>query len=762
VSPVISVTAGGTINFGSTATLTASGVSTYTWSANAASATTASVSVSPTVTTTYSVVGTNSVGCLSNMATSTVSINGAALNFDGSNDSVSIGHTMNTALFNKTSVTVESWIYPTSFAGSYKTIIGNYSTPLNQMQFDMRLQGNSVTFFVSAGSGYRQVLSAPNTITLNTWQHVAGVWDGNNLMIYVNGVLSATQTGITGSLVATTNDIVIGGNTIPENFVGSIDEVRIWTRALCQGEIQNSMNGELILPQTGLLAYYQFNEGVSAGSNSTVTALTDVTGNGYNGTLTNMALTGATSNWVAPGGVTTGSVAPAFVSPSIAVSGTTTICAGATTTLTAAGNVSTYTWTAGPATAAYTVNPTSNATYSVVGTNSVGCNSNMALATVTVNALPTVGVNSQAICTGNAAALTATGAATYTWSTTETTATIAPTPTAATTDYTVTGTDANNCMNSAVATVTVNALPTLTVTASASVICAGATSTLTATGADTYTWSTSDYTAATIVTPTATTTDYTVTGTDVNNCMNSAVSTVTVNALPTLTVTVNTATVCAGTMDMISVNGTPTSYTWSTGVNTTSITPTPTVTSSYTVTGTDGNNCMNMAVATINVNALPTLTITPSDTIICPGAMVTLTANGATTYTWSTSQTTGSIVATPTANATYSVSGTDGNGCTGMSSTNVTVTICAGIAKYSNNINVSIYPNPSKGEFTIASANYAENTTLTIYNAIGQAVYTTKLNSALQTINANLANGMYVIRLQNAQGTGMQHIVITE
>lgn len=71
---------------------------------------------------------------------------GASLNFDGTDDIVNAGNSMNTVLDTLNKITVEAWINPTSTTGSYKTIIGNYSSPLNEMQFDMRLQGNSVVF----------------------------------------------------------------------------------------------------------------------------------------------------------------------------------------------------------------------------------------------------------------------------------------------------------------------------------------------------------------------------------------------------------------------------------------------------------------------------------------------------------------------------------------------------------------------------------------------------------------------------------------
>jgi len=256
----------------------------------------------------------------------------SALKFDGSDDKVVIGNTLNSILSPLNTITVEAWVNPTNtvFNG---VIVGNYYNSNNEMQFLLRRDFDTFTFWVNDGTGYKVVDSGLASVTINTWQHVAGVWDGSSLYIYIDGVLKGTTTGVTGSSFAfTNNDVIIGSNSYPENYAGSIDELRIWNRALNQCEIQNNMNGELPSGQTGLLAYYQFNQGIASADNTAITSLTDSSGNNYNGTLSNFTLTGTTSNWINPGGVSTNTISPIYNTPNVNTVTSQTICSNSATT----------------------------------------------------------------------------------------------------------------------------------------------------------------------------------------------------------------------------------------------------------------------------------------------------------------------------------------------------------------------------------------------------------------------------------------------
>ena len=94
----------------------------------------------------------------------------------------------------------------------------------------------------------------------------------------------------------------------------------------------------------------------------------------------------------------------------------------------------------------------------------------------------------------------------------------------------------------------------------------------------------------------------------------------------------------------------------------------------YRITYTTNGDCPNSSTQDITINALPTISISASSTSICAGDSVTLTANGGTSYLWGGGQTTNPLTVTPGATTTYSVTGTDANGCQNTASQQITIT----------------------------------------------------------------------------------------
>ncbi|MBS1645750.1 MAG: gliding motility-associated C-terminal domain-containing protein [Bacteroidetes bacterium] len=333
-----------------------------------------------------------------------------------------------------------------------------------------------------------------------------------------------------------------------------------------------------------------------------------------------------------------------------------TICSGATATLTANG-ANTYTWNGGSTSNPYSVSPAVTTSYTVTGSSAAGC-TNTAVANVTVNAVPTVTVNNATICSGATAILTAGGVSTYTWNGGATSNPYSVSP-AVTTTYTVTGATAAGCTNTAVAIVTVNPLPTVVAVASNSVICLGQSTTLTGSGAATYTWS-AGVTNGLAFSPTTTNT-YTVTGTSAAGCTNTAVTSVTVNPTPAILALASSSVICAGQTVVLTGSG-ASSYTWSSGVSN-GVAFSPTATAVYTVSGTPGTGCANTATVSVTVDQIPTLVVTSSNSVICVGQSTSLTASGASTYTWSNGINNG-VAFSPTTTTSYTVTGATAGGCT--------------------------------------------------------------------------------------------------
>ena len=154
---------------------------------------------------------------------------------------------------------------------------------------------------------------------------------------------------------------------------------------------------------------------------------------------------------------------------------------------------------------------------------------------------------------------------------------------------------------------------------------------------------------------------YTVTYTDTDAA--TAIFDLTIHALPTVTVSVSAGTICVGESTTITASG-ASSYSWSNGSTGNSITVSPTTTTTFTATGTDSNGCTNTGATQITVNALPTVEITGTLTY-CAGSTTTLTATaGLSSYLWSTGATTQAINVTA---GSYTVTGTDSNGCSATS-----------------------------------------------------------------------------------------------
>lgn len=348
-----------------------------------------------------------------------------------------------------------------------------------------------------------------------------------------------------------------------------------------------------------------------------------------------------------------------------------TVCAGTTTTITATG-ATTYNWQPGNLSgASIVVAPSTTTTYTIIGTDGVNC-ADTTTFVVNVNPSPTVSVTASppSICQGDSVGIGGTGASTYLWLPGNQTTQIIVEAPMTTTTYTLIGTDALGCTDTTTVTVTVNTTPVITASASTDTSCTGAPVTLTGTGAATYNWMPGSLTGSPVTVNPTTNTTYTVVGLN-GVCADTTTIDIAVLQGPTMNVTSANDTVCQGSPSTMTATG-AVSYVWSSGGTLPSETVSPSSTSTYTVTGTDANGCTSTATFVVTVNIPAAITVSGTNTI-CTGGTSTLTASGGVSYVWSTSATSTSITVNPTTSQTYSVVGTDANGCTNSTTYSVTV-----------------------------------------------------------------------------------------
>jgi gliding motility-associated-like protein len=709
---------------GQSATLTASGASSYTWQPGGATGT--SIIETPLVTTIYTVTGTNGSGCV---ASETVILNVTptpTVTASTSPATICVG---NSATLSATGAASYTW-NPGGITGANfialpllttnytvtgenggctttETVIVNVnpvpSLTLNGSPATI-CNGETVTLTAVGASSYtwNPVGLTGNSITDNPTITTTYTVIGADLI-----GCSSTETIIisvnpTPTLVTISNPTVIcSGNSATLSAVGALNYT--WNPGGTTGAIivvnpitttQYTVSGEdafgcastqtldLIVTPTPTIIASASSPTICSGSSTTLTAsgATTYTWNpgaivGSNIIVSPLGNTTYTVDGENSGCITTATV-DVFVNPFPTIAANAnpaTICSGNTTTLTSTGGVS-YTWTPiGLTGSSVTDAPGITTTYTVIGEDAIGC-TNTETVTVTVNPSPTLAISATAasICDGASVNLTGSGATNYTWQPGgATTAGITDSPTITTT-YTLVG-DNSGCVSSETITIVVNPNPTILASSPAPTICAGSQATLSTTGALNYTWNPSGLTGATVIDNPLANTNYTVFGIDINGCAGQATLDITVNPAPIITANATPIIICSGSSSTLNASG-AVNYTWSpTGLTGSSITDAPTVTTTYTVTGEDAIGCTNTETVTITVNPTPTISIGASAASICDGGSVNLTGSGATSYSWQPGGAlTAGITDSPTITTTYTVTG-DNIGC--LSTETITIIV---------------------------------------------------------------------------------------
>ncbi|MBI4452708.1 hypothetical protein HY637_04720, partial [Candidatus Woesearchaeota archaeon] len=202
-------------------------------------------------------------------ATWTAGKYGNGLNFDGTNDWVTVNDAASLDL--TSSMTLEAWVYPTAINSDWRTVM------LKEMSGGLAYSlyatdGANRPPAVYARIGYDRSAVGTSVLPLNAWTHLTGTYSSGALRLYVNGNLVRT-TSVSGSMATSSNPLRIGGNSVwGEWFKGKIDEIRIYNRVLSQAEIQSDMNTP-IGGQQALPIISSFNatpSSIIAGENSTL------------------------------------------------------------------------------------------------------------------------------------------------------------------------------------------------------------------------------------------------------------------------------------------------------------------------------------------------------------------------------------------------------------------------------------------------------------------------------------------------------------
>lgn len=403
----------------------------------------------------------------------------------------------------------------------------------------------------------------------------------------------------------------------------------------------------------------------------------------------------------------------------LALGNDTTICSGDSISLSfTQPEGSSHLWSTGSISASITVN--SAATYSVALTDSVGC-PHFDTLVLSLHALPDVNLgNDTTICPDSSLTITSVGGTGWTWSTTETTQSISVNTNG---QYYVDIIDANNCENSDTIDVSIASV-TAIVPANDTTICTGDTITLNAGNAaswlwgpsgettqtirvtdpgsydvqityaggcgfndtieignhilptvslgpdtsicdleditfdagsaDSWTWSTGENTQTITVSSAA---EYDVEITDANGCTARDTIELSLDSIPLVELG-NDTTICPdSSLTITSIGGS--SWTWNTAEITQSIAVNASGT--YSVSITDGNNCVNNDEITISIASAEDINL-GSDTSICSGETLLLVAGPADSWNWSTSETSQTI--TVSSADTYIVDADYASGCT--------------------------------------------------------------------------------------------------
>jgi len=658
----------------------------------------------------------------------------SAYNFSGSNDIVISSNFYNNGLTNST---ISLWFNTASTSQLSQCIYNTIPHDGEAFVWNHVIAPNLINHFKNQNTSINlwNIFGA-NTlnysgIQTNNWIHISIVKSNLTYTYFVNGNIDK----ISISTIAAINEMVgmrfgsssaYGGS---EYFIGKLDDIAIWNRALTTAEIQQ-------LYTQGQTTYSWSPGGATTPSitvspTSTTTYTCSVTTNG----------TTCSSDQV----ITVNPI------PLVNAGVDQSVCMGSNVTLSATG-ATTYAWSGGVQNGVAFA-PTSSGTYTVTGTSN-GCSATDEVQ-VTVNPLPTVNAGlDQTICQGVSTVLNASSNGTsLSWNNgVQNNISFVPS-TVGTTTYTATATGSNGCtaIDNVVLTVFNNPVANAGLDATITCVQNASGTQIGDVQNPTYTYGWTPATglnSATIGNPIAhpsTTTTYTVMVVNANGCMGSDQVTVTVNNTPPTANAGLDQSICMGASLVLQGSTNGASGTWNNGVtNGIPFTPSQIGTTSYTYSSIGANGCVNNDQVSVTVNALPVANSGQGAVITCVQNVngVQLGANpiSGNTYTWTptsglNNSNTANPTATPNATTTYTLLMSDANGCSDTAQVVVTVNNNPPIVAAGNDANVC------NGDSLYLFANATAGTTVVWNGTIQNGSNILPAQSGFQVATATALNG---------------------
>jgi hypothetical protein len=298
-----------------------------------------------------------------------------------------------------------------------------------------------------------------------------------------------------------------------------------------------------------------------------------------------------------------------------------------------------------------------------------------------------------------------------------------------------------------------NNSPNITLSPTSATICSGESVMFSASGADLYNWSSGATGPSSTENPTSSG-NIMVTGTNtLTGCNTSMNAMVIVKPSPVISLIAVPASVCAGKSSNLQASGAQ-SYTWNVPGQGFNINVTPNTTTQYMVMGAGANGCVASSAITVSVLTLPTVNAAPSSQQVCPQDALTLSGTGAQTYQWVSTNpamvlTGQAVTINLNTSATFTLTGTDVNGCQDVDVFAITVDACTGLSQLNGNTGISVYPNPSNGYFTVASGS-SEALHVTVTDVTGRVILSENGTAAMQVNISEVAGGVYYMKVETA------------